>query len=334
MQFPVFYCPVPVRINPLRAVVEQRAIQWAADVGLCPEEQSLQRLRDIDAAGLVARLHPDATNIDRLVAVAAWHYWAFALDDARHDTGKSDISMASHVDFSARLVESVNRPGGGGLLGDDRFARAINDLHAQLGRLCSPVQIARYQIETQRWLFGELWQQSNRERRVMPTLSDYIAQRCATGTGVVNSGSEIANDLDISEREFWAPSTRATIEAARLVNCIDNDLHSYTVEYAEQGAGTQTIVAIADIREMATIRTSSIRFFTSAVSQAAKNASPDLLRLFDDLEVSISAVNDWADGNPRYGLSPGSIRITDTMPETPDAPLDIPSIRWWWDTLD
>ncbi|MGK5640900.1 terpene synthase family protein [Streptomyces sp. URMC 126] len=352
-RLPPFYCPIPDAVHPRRDVLEKRAVAWLDATGIFRDATDRAWSIATHSTDFSCRMIPHGRD-EPLLLFIEWNHWAFALDDIWHDTGAADVNTAHIVDLNARISRCLEAPGSA-MLGDSPFDAALEDLAARTRAVATPVQLRRVAEGMRDWLFGASWQVSNIERRVMPTLSDYVALRPSiNGTRFSLAWSEIANGFEVPAAELASPPVQALTEAAGFVVSCDNDLFSYAKE-DDHETTDQNIVNVlvhhngtsADraLTEALAIRDRAMTLFLRLRDRIARDAGPDLRRYLEALGHYIAGCIRWMNAAPRYASPrnryelpvPGATygitwRDTPSDPET--GPLPIPAAAWWWDELD
>ncbi len=352
-RLPPFYCPIAPALHPRRDELERRAIDWLDGTGIFRDATDRAWNIATHSADFSCRMIPHGSD-EPLLLFIEWNHWAFALDDLWHDTGAADINTAHIVDLNARISRCLEAPGSA-MLGSSPFDIALEDLAARTRARATPVQLRRVAEGLRDWLFGASWQVSNIERRVMPTLSDYVALRPSiNGTRFSLAWSEIANGFEVPDADLAAAPVQALTEAAGFVVSCDNDLFSYAKEDDHETTDQNIVNVLAHhngtsheqaLTEALAIRDRAMTLFLTLRERIARDAGPDLTRYLEALGHYIAGCIRWMNAAPRYASPrnrydlpvPGAtygITWRETPSDPATGPLPIPSAAWWWDQLD
>lgn len=352
-RLPPFYCPIEPAVHPRRAELEERAVAWLDRSGIFRDATERAWSIATHSTDFSCRMIPHGRD-EPLLLFIEWNHWAFALDDLWHDTGAADIKTARIVDLNARISRCLEAPGSA-MLGTSPFDRALEDLAARTRALAGPVQLRRVAEGMRDWLFGAAWQVSNIERRVMPTLSDYVALRPSiNGTRFSLAWNQIASGIEVPDEELSAPPVQALTEAAGFIVSCDNDLFSYAKEDDHETMDQNLVNVLAyhngtsltrALTEAVAIRDRSMTLFLALRDRLARTAGPQLARYLEALGHYIAGCIRWMNDAPRYASPrnrhplpvPGAtygITWRDTPSDPRTDPLPIPSAAWWWEQLD
>ncbi|MBT2422740.1 glutamate dehydrogenase [Streptomyces sp. ISL-22] len=346
---PPFYCPIESAIHPQAAEAEQRALAWADRSGLCRTDAERARFVGTRSADFYARFAPHA-DLERLWVAACWVYWGFAFDDARCDEGPFATDPAAFAAMAFTVQRALEVPGLPHPT--DPYADALHEI-GELFRACAgPVQNRRFHHAHRAWLTGVQWQIGNRATGHMPDLDEYLAMRLHSAGGEPTYAMlEIANGLDVPEREMDSPAVCALTEMAILVAALDNDRHSHAKEACRRQTG-QNIFSVLmahhgyslsqAVDEAIALRDAVLVRFLGLRDLITPRASAPLRHYLADLGHGIRGNIEWGLHVPRYltrtdpaprlripaQTAPG--HWTD-LPRTGEQdPRRLPSIAWWW----
>ncbi|MFI1972400.1 terpene synthase family protein [Streptomyces cinnamoneus] len=352
-RLPPFYCPIEPAIHPRAAELERRAVSWLDSTGLFRDEKDRAWSIATHSTDFSCRMIPYGRD-EPLLLFIQWNHWAFALDDICHDTGSADIRTAGIVDLNARISRCLEAPGSA-MLGSTPFDATLEDLAARTRAMTTPTQLRRVTEGMRDWLFGAAWQVSNIERRVMPTLSDYVALRpSVNGTRFSLSWSEIAGGIEVPDGELYSAPVQALTEAAGFIVSCDNDLFSYAKEDSQETTDQNIVNVLIHhdgsspaqaLGDAVAIRDRVMTLFLELRDQIARDAGAELRRYLQALGHYIAGCIRWMNEAPRYASPrnrhdlpvPGAtygITWRDTPSDPGTGPLPIASAAWWWDQLD
>ncbi|MDG9725516.1 terpene synthase family protein [Streptomyces sp. DH41] len=351
---PPFYCPIESAIHPDAEEVERRALAWIDRSGLCRSEGERARYAGTRSADFYARFAPHA-DPDRLWIAACWVYWGFAFDDARCDEGPFSADPAAFATMAFSVQRALEVPGR--LHCADPYAAAVHEIGELFRTAAGPVQNRRFQHAHRAWLTGVQWQIGNRATSRMPDLDDYLSMRLhAAGGGPTYAMLEIANNIDVPDREMDSPAVRALTEMAMMVASLDNDQHSHIREIRRRQT-QQNIVSVLvahhrysphqAVDEAIALRDAVLERFLGLRDRVLPRASAPLRHYLSDLGHGIRGNIEWALRAPRYH-SPDGVAATSRarIPAQTDTshwtgtprtsrqdPRRLPSIAWWWNEL-
>ncbi|MEV4497669.1 terpene synthase [Micromonospora arborensis] len=174
--------PFPAGRHKATDRVASESVDWARTFGLIDSGHRVHRLRRADAAGLAGRACPDGPE-DGLRLLTDLISWLFVMDDAcdEDDLGADPARLASTIggllDVLDRCGEPDRPPGAGaGPLG-----AALHDLCRRTRAHGRPEQLLRFASQVQAYLLALLWEATNRERRRVPAVAEYVQMRRHTG---------------------------------------------------------------------------------------------------------------------------------------------------------
>ncbi|QFZ22210.1 terpene synthase family protein [Saccharothrix syringae] len=334
------YCPVPEAIHPRAAELERDALAWVDRLGLAADEEQFTLLRRTRSAEFCARFAPHG-DYEGLRLAARWVYWGFLFDDRRCDTGRFGDDPHRFPRMAGAVQRAMDAPWSDP--GDDRYARAVQDVVRGMYGLRTPTQARRFTEAHRAWLFSVTWQVAVRALRHLPDLDEYTSLRLqSAGGGPTIALLEIANGPEVPGAEMDSPAVRALTEMAITVASWDNDFQSYHRERAEDPAYPNLITVLARDRglhadvaaeEATRLRDRVLtRFLRLREAVTARPVSAALRLYLDGLGHAVRGNLDWGFRVPRYrGLVvPG---WTDEPADDDPSPLPMPSIAWWWDDL-
>ncbi|MGW4027181.1 terpene synthase family protein [Streptomyces sp. NPDC005009] len=349
-----FYCPIESAVHPAAEETERRALAWIDRSGLCRTETERARYAGTRSADFYARFAPHA-DPDRLWIAACWVYWGFAFDDARCDEGPYAADPADFATMAFSLQRALEVPGR--LHCADPYAAAVHEIGELFRTAAGPVQNRRFQQAHRAWLTGVQWQIGNRATGRMPDLDDYLSMRLhSAGGGPTYAMLEIANGLDVPDREMDSPAVRALTEMAMLVAALDNDQHSHVREINRRQT-EQNIVNVLmthyrysprrAVEEAVALRDAVLERFLALRDRITPRAGGPLRHYLSDLGHGIRGNIEWGLRVPRYlspdGAAPAARahipaqtaagHWTDTPRTSRQDPRRLPSIAWWWNDL-
>ncbi|MFD0315534.1 terpene synthase family protein [Streptomyces flavalbus] len=347
VELPPIFCPLETALHPRVRSVERRAEEWIHGIGMCGSEREAAWVVATHSAHFMAWFAPHAEDDDRLLATALWVYWGFGFDDARCDTGPLSGRPAQFNALACRVQRAYDAPSA---VSDDPYVIANQDIARRFRSFAGPTQVDRFGHAQRAWLAGVAWQIGNQSAGVMPGLDDYLAMRLLSSGGEPTYALlELANGLEVPDREMHRPAVRALTEMAIMVAALDNDRHSLVKElapgHADQNIHTVLMaehsVPLQDAVHLATgLRDRVLLRFLDLYDQVRPTASADLRCYLQGLRYGMRGNNEWGLRVPRYlsrGHWPDVMELSElTYAEEPSdtrpGPVEgAPGIAWWWD---
>jgi hypothetical protein len=354
VELPPMYFPMPLRRHDQVELLEKRGLQWMAIHGFCDTEQSRARVAGTRAAHFFGHLCPDA-DAELLQMAVDWAYVMFVVDDVVCDEESAGADAV--LDFSVRIVRTLEVPGAGVLDPRSPFTAPIVDLAERVHRSVDPVLVRRLADAHYAWFAGAARQAAVRGRGA-PSLNDYIFTRMLdSAISPTLAWFQLAEPFVIPEDRIAAPAARALTEMSGMVAAIDDDLYSYGKDLyfalrrpaSESGAFLGNLVHLFELghgdrdlalRETVALRDRIVARFIEVRDQVLPAADGPLARYLSNLTCLVRGNYEFGLSAGRYtnpdGRGPDAVATTGTVAGTPSAvgpPVGVPSIAWWWDAL-
>jgi hypothetical protein len=337
-------------MHPLLEKVEAASLDWAAQMGLCPDERRQRRLEETRSAELCAGMTPDgiATHLE---IAAQWVYWECSFGDAWRDGEGDRDPVAGHLSPLVRQVGRVLRvleTLDARLCGDDPHLRALHDLATRYRGRATPVQMQRWVNGQRLWLFGVIRQSAHRADSGPGSIDDFLSVRIHDcGGPPTQSMYEFVNGLEVPGSEMDSPAVRAITEAFWLVTACDNDR---VFRYEQSGGhGNDLVDAVRRslgcsseeaAAEAVALRDRAMTLFLALRHRVTSSASTALRSYLVTLGHGIRSNIDWSLQTPRSTRADGTTvhielsgRCTDDPSHGSLDPRSFPTIAWWWDQL-
>lgn len=369
IELPAFYCPIAPVTHPQLAEVEAASLDWATRVGLCPDERSLQYLKDTRSAEFYGGMTPEGIT-NHLEIAAQWVYWGFSFDDAWCDDQGARARFGPFVHQVGRMLRTLETLDVR-LCDDDPHLLALHDLAVRYHSRATPVQMQRWVSAHRLWLLGVIRQNAHRAEQAERGpigIDDFLSIRIHDcGGPPTQSMYEFVNGLEVPGAEMDSPAVRAITEAFWMVAAADNDRVSRYKEILGHDDSYNLIDVVRHnlgcsfedaAAEAIALRDRTMTLFLALRSRIAASASTPLRSYLAALCHGIRSNIDWSLRVPRYtkvangtgpagsgrsGRSEGSegapIRIEFSGRCTADPsygsldPRSFPTIAWWWDQL-
>jgi hypothetical protein len=347
-----FFCPIDSALNPAVTEVDQRALAWIEQTGICSTVTESVWAAASSSADFYGRFAPTA-RADRLLGPVCWVYFGFVFDDAHCDDGPMSTNPSDFIRYAGKIQRALETPSLPPNSLDDRYVNAIHEIGVMLRGHGSPVQIQRFSQAHRAWLFGVAWQIGNRAARRMPGLDEYLTMRLHSAGGEPTFALlELANGLDdIPATEIDSPEVRALTEMAIAVAMLDNDRHSILKE-ARNLQAEQNILSVLThqhgypiaeaAREAVALRDQIMLRFLELRQKAMRAASTPLRIYLTGLGHGMRGNAEWGQHVARYVSSARLSELPGRIPEATYQWTDVPSrcgrpdptppsIAWWWD---
>ncbi|HEY0696781.1 MAG TPA: family 2 encapsulin nanocompartment cargo protein terpene cyclase [Micromonospora sp.] len=312
-RLPELFCPGPIRDDPaLGEAVNERVVEWAAQVGIYPGQ--LDRLRAYDFGRLIMLTHPATSDPDRLLAAAKCVVAEWATDDYVVDEvslGADPAVVGSRLAKLHAVVDPARLPARyapqlDGYRRDEPIATAFRSAMEHLARYTSVPQLARFQhqmgILFVAWGQEADWHVNGRT----PPVWEYLVQRHLNSYLPPMILIDAVAGYELSPHEFFDPGVRRAFTTAGLANVLLNDIHSGACE-SDTDFNLPRVIAIEEKcspRE-AVIRTVEIHnelmhAFVAEAAALAAVGSPNLRRFLADTWAWLGGSREWHSTTARY----------------------------------
>ncbi|SDR30970.1 terpene synthase family protein [Thermostaphylospora chromogena] len=170
---PELHIPFPSRLNPFEAEAAARTTAWAREFGLIKEEKEAARFAGESYARLVARLYPEASLTD-LVLAADLNSWFHVFDDQFElaEVGRDPElarRLAEHADSLMKGEPLTSRAG--------PVLTALADLRDRLRYRAGDTWWERFADHMRQCLDAALWEVDNRARETVPDPVTYVDRK-------------------------------------------------------------------------------------------------------------------------------------------------------------
>lgn len=357
VDIPPVYCPIPPAAHPLLQQIQLRSEEWIAQFSFWADGAGPPSARDSNYGEMAARMAPSGIP-ERLQLCSDWYHLGGVWDETydRLPTAEVGRGLGRLAEMTAKIIRTFRVPAAGLLPPSNPFNAALADIAERLHRMTTPVQRHHIIDGQQDWLVSMAWEAACKAHTRLPSLPDYTAQRLYTVGGTAFTvWLETLDGVEVPDKEWDSPSTRALTEIAGLIVAFDNDLYSYAKDlWFQRHRGVTPLncvnVLAADLGcsiptaldQAVRMRDRLMCLFLALRTQLAHRANSDLDHYLTGLGHFIRANIDFGNASARYsnpdGNSPHAtqspLHVSDTPLETSLKPLDIPHIAWWWQQLD
>ncbi|ALG12137.1 terpene synthase family protein [Kibdelosporangium phytohabitans] len=341
---PLIYCPISPAVHPLADVVNRHAVDWMRQRGLCPDSQAVSRLEQLNCGALVARLFPYG-NLKALETIAKFHCWGFVMDDIVERQAR--VSLPAVTDQHFGMVRMLDAPECG-VLAEDAFAQAFREIHDEFAELAAPGVHARWIDMNRSFAAGVLWAAVHRHAGLVPD-PDVVTTIRPMDSGAFGYGiglMELAGGFEVPAAELNRPDVRRLTDITAVILAWDNDIYSYQKEVEQDVDCVNLVTSLAEHhgQDRRTALAHAIRMRNQAMWCYLRHRR-QLVPSGGVLDCYLRGLDHQIRGNLDWGLRATRRYATVDAPalvmwERPtgelngdslDEPIDLPSIRWWWE---
>ncbi len=340
-----FYSPFFEEVSTIVEKLESGTLSWVEKFDLGPGDAQVASLYALTGAKFIAHVYPHA-NGNLAQALSDYSAWGFAANDKAVPTDPT-IRTCDVLHTLFRWVRTMRSPNSWAA-DEDSFAAALRDTFLRLRDCMTPVQMHRFTIGQTSWLLDQAWETSLRERGAALTVNEYLAMRIgAGGAYAATSYIDAVEGIEVPDQELASPIVRAAAEAGMMAGLLDNDRYSLGKESRPQFKKYNIFDAIRHenpnlsprrvMLQGITIRDCLLVLYTRLCKKFLQHASKELRQYFIGVDRIISGNIVYGTTALRY-LTPASASTIQRTKEPPTglstAPLQYPTIAWWWDHLE
>ncbi|WP_166459590.1 terpene synthase family protein [Amycolatopsis pithecellobii] len=344
VRIPPLSCPLPTALHYAVDQINKDGLDWICRFVQFTDNAEWERYAAMKPGYLPGYVMPRAPLMPALQTVANLLFWLWAYDDLECDEVGDRRSVDDHILQLSGLARIVEAPQSGRV--DNPFLASLADLRAQLVRIASTVQVARWASAMQLYFMANAAAAIQRANGTIPDLDTYVAQR-------IHSGAvkpcllllDLADGYELPTPELENTDVQALNEMVCTLVGWDNDLLTYHKEVVRGGADHNLVTVLANargyaaedaVRESVHMRERVMRLYLRLHAQVHANSGP-LRRKY------LAGLSSWVRGHLDWGMR--TVRYRDAGADLPDrlaaepvdldpSPLPIASIEWWWDRLD
>jgi hypothetical protein len=346
---PPIYCPVPPVTHPASELANRRAIDWMNRIGFCEDPRRRARIDGINMGALMGAFFPDA-DVAALEAITKYNLWVFAVDDVIEELASRDLVQSTNL--QGRLMRVLDAPRCA-VGNDDPHCIALRDIHGWFSQINSRAVVDRWIEYWRVFMFGVAWGCAYRQKDTVPTPDDFTTIRLQdVGAGcTVVALIELAGGFEVPAEELARDDVQTLIDIMSVIAGWDNDIYSYSAE-AENGidhinfvtslAVHHSLTTSQALRKAIHMRNRAMWRYLDLRSKLELPQEQPLYRFLATLDHLVRASLDWGmNMTQRYDFAKHRAP-TLTLHEEPAShidgyditqPVDLPSIRWWWDTV-
>jgi len=237
-------------INPhVDAIVEPLGA-WAQRHGLASEVEIARRLEQVCFNKLVAQTYPKAPYEEFLLS-AKWCTWLFFHDDwlcDRHESSEQGMVSPEALAVAHRSLLAVLDGRAPDL--NDPLERSLHEFGAEAKEWGGEEWMERFRDNVRRHFRANEWEARNRQRRIIPSVAEYIKMRPFAGAVYTAFDFiDLVEDLELSpEVRNHAIFRQLTLLANNCI-CWVNDLYSLAKEIFE-GNPNNIVLALREERDL------------------------------------------------------------------------------------
>ena len=307
---PALYYPFPDEVNEHAAEVDRHTFEWFVAHDLAGGPVEYERFRDMNAGGLGARVAPWAA-FEELAIVTDWCMWLFTFDDHcdESDLGKNPDEL---VRLGQRFMRVIECPGEPPPAEAGPLGAGLRDLIRRMAERSTPTWMFRFSRSVERYLFGCVWQATNRASGTVPTIEDFVMMRPRHGAiYTVNDLIELTGRFELPLETLCQPAVRALVTHSNNVVGWSNDILSFAKE-ARQGDVHNLVMVLEHQRSCsleeafelaARMHDDEVRAFLEVEQRLRADGA-----LPPDLDRYIAGLRHWMQGNWYWTLS--SVRFS------------------------
>ncbi|MEV0895653.1 family 2 encapsulin nanocompartment cargo protein terpene cyclase [Actinoplanes sp. NPDC049802] len=307
------FCPDALRDDPaLGALVDDRLIDWAAEVGIYSGR--LDKLRSYGFGRYMMLAHPAVNDPDRLLAATKCLVAEWATDDYYVDevelgadpmvVGSRLASLMSVVD-PARMVPRYTTD-------MDAYHRlqpiseAFRTAIEHLSRYASTAQMGRFRHQMAILFLAWCQEADWHVNRRTPPVWEYLVQRHLNSYLPPMILVDVLAGYELPAHEFYHPEVRRAYTTAANAAVLVNDLHSAPSE-SDTDYNLPRVLALAEnltprdaARRTVEIHNELMHTFVELAARLSATGSPNLRRFLADVWAWLGGSRRWHATTGRY----------------------------------
>jgi hypothetical protein len=214
-------------MSPFVERLKEHASAWVQRFGLIQDAADWERFLTAKYWVLIARAYPLA-EFETLAIAHDWNCWGFMLDDLDDDGPNARRPEDMRKLFVSIMAILRSEPDASH---SDPFLAALHDVWQRLSQHATPVWRGRFRGTLEAGLGSYVWEATNRARRIVPSLSEYMLMRRLTGGWLTDVALvDITEHFTLPSTVYHNPNVRQLLDAANNVICWANDLYSLAKE--------------------------------------------------------------------------------------------------------
>lgn len=316
---PVLYSPPALRDDPaLGELVNDRLVEWAAEIGLYPD--SLDHVRAANFGRFIMLVHPESDDPDRLLAAGKCALTEWATDSAYCD----DESEGARPDLlGARLglayaaadppaIGAQRQPALDAAVREDPVRVALGSAIGHLAQYATPGQLDRLRLELAVLFNGYNTEGSWRRSDFVPPVWQYLAERQQNSFMPTIAVIDVVGGYHLPATEYGAPPVRRAVLMAALAATLVNDLYSMSKEQrgAHYDYNLPTLIAVEErcspgeaVGRAAALHDELVRTYEREAVALAAAGSPTLTRFLAGVWAWLGGNHEWHRTTAHYATT-------------------------------
>ena len=230
LHVPELSVPFDVVVNAQTQTMAEMIGHWVSEMGLCPDPRHAAQLGMISTS-CTACVYP-AANGACAQMLSCYVAWGFCIDDMHDSSAHSEQALLGINEQCMRLVTVLEMPDAV-RMDDDPFVRSWADVARSIHNLASASTLGRAVAGFRSYMLGSIQQAALLHSKMLPTLSEYLSFRYASGAGgTLGHMVELSLEGQVPNAEIESPMGRAAAEIAGTIMLIDNEIFSRKKEMA------------------------------------------------------------------------------------------------------
>lgn len=301
-------------MHPEAEALARRALAWAGERGLLPDDGATTAAKVRSYSLLAARCYPQAP-FERLAAISDYYSWLFFFDDACEN-----LSLAGAADDEVRtfLLDAYGALSGRAGDSSSRFAASLDDIWRRIGPLCPPTWHDRFERHVTNYIDGCVWEAQNRRLQRAPSRAVFQSMRMFTSTMYEFWDLiEYAGDFCLPDEVVGHPVLAELQRAANAVASFANDLFSFHKEMqngdmhnlvvvVQREEGLSLEAAFARAAALHDAQAQHYRELERLVPSFGEAIDHNVARYLEGMRIWMRANHDWSLATPRYGARPAA----------------------------
>lgn len=308
------YCPGPFRDDPaLGDEVDDRLVEWAAEVGIYPGK--LDQVRAAGIGRLIMLSHPDSDDPDRLLAAARCALAEWATDDHYVDDpelGADPKLLATRLILAEAVIDPAHLPVRYApqleqAVQEDPVLVAYRSSFAFLSQYASFSQVARLHHELSVMFLAYDHEAAWQTERRTPPVWEYLVHRHKNSFIPCMVLIDAVGGYELPPIEFRNPAVRRVFTMAGLASVLVNDLYSMSKEQGDTDYSLPRLIAGEDgvsleegIERTVAVHNELMHTVETEAAPLAVQGSPALARFLIGLWAWLGGNHEWHRTSPRY----------------------------------
>ena len=307
---PTLYYPFSSPLHPHVDLVEQRALDWACQFQIIPNDMVYQHVANVKATWLLGWAYPQAP-LDALQLIADWNIWILMWDDfcGSGNLGRQPRRIAAMQEHFLTILRGTPPEHYDGPL-----AWGLHDIRQRLAAHASDAWVQRFSSSVELFFSACEWEATNRVHHRIPDIETYLQMRpWAIGLYPYLDLFDITDDTPVPSLVRMHPVVHhATLLAAQII-CWANDIVSFEKELAQDDwhnlvlilHHTEQMPLQQAIQEVANQHDAAMQIFVDLDSHMPSFAPP----LNRSLQHYLATLRSWVSANIQWSQLTGRYQL-------------------------